>query len=189
MLFINSSGNIVYGKAFDLENQNEVSIPRYFNEKLSPDDYLLQNFDKTGMILIPKEPMLVASQPILQNERIGPSRGTLIIGRFLNSEEINRLSRITQLPFSIHRFDDKQMPSDFQAVLPFFSKDKPIYIRPVSTKSIAGYALVDDIYGKPGVVLKVEMPRGIYKQGIETLRYFIFSLLIILGLTRLPLGN
>jgi len=127
MLFINSSGNIVYGRSFDLENQAEVPVPRYFEEKLSPDDYLLQHFDttessKTGMIFIPEGPMLVASQPILQNDRTGPIRGTMITGRFLNSEEIKRLSGITHLPLSIQRYDDKQMPSDFQAVLPFFSK-------------------------------------------------------------------
>jgi len=183
MLFINSSGNIVYSKAFDLENQTQVPVPRYFYEKLSPDDYLLQHLDtqsnKTGIILIPEGPMLIASRPIVQNDRTGPIRGTLIMGRFLNSEEIKRLSGITHLPLSIHRFDDNQMPSDFQAILPFFSKDEPIIIRPVSTESIAGYTLIDDVYGKPGVILEVEMPREIYKQGKETVGYFIFSLLII----------
>ncbi|MCX9083140.1 MAG: PAS domain-containing protein [Candidatus Methanoperedens sp.] len=183
MMFIHSSGNIVYGKAFDLENQTEVPVPRYFKDKLSPDDYLLQHFDnesnKTGILLIPESPMLVSSQPILDNDRIGPIRGTMIMGRFLNSKEIERISGIIHLPLSIYRFDDNQMPSDFQSVLPLFSKDEPIYIRPVSTESIAGYTFVDDIYGKPGVVLKVEVPRGISKQGIETMRYFILSLIMI----------
>ncbi len=182
MLFMNSSGNMVYGKAFDLRNQTEVSVPRYFKEELSSDNDLLHfetQSSKTGILVVPEGPMLVASQPILQNDGTGPVRGTLIMGSFLNSEEIKWFSGITKLPISIYRFDDKRMPSDLQAVLPFFSKDKPIYVRPVNAESIAGYALIDDIYGKPGIILKVEMPRGIYKQGKETLSYFIIYLLII----------
>lgn len=183
MLFINSSGTIVYGKAYDLENEVEIPVPRYFTEKLPPDDYLLQHFDnqssKSGLILIPEGPILIASQPILQNCRIGPIRGTMIMGRFLNSEQITRFSGITHLPISIYRFDDQKMPFDFQTVLPLFSKDKSIFIRPVSEESIAGYSLINDMYGKPGVVMKVEAQRGIYEQGKETLRYFIISLLII----------
>ncbi|MCX9083466.1 MAG: PAS domain S-box protein [Candidatus Methanoperedens sp.] len=183
MLFINSSGNIVYGKAYDLENHTEVPVPGYFKEELSLDNYLLQHFDnkssKTGILIISGGPMLVASQPILQNGGIGPIRGTMIMGRSLNYGETKHLSELIRLPISVYLFDDQQKPFDLQAVLPFVSKDEPIYIRPVSEESIAGYALIYDIYGKPGVILKVELPREIYEQGKETLRFLLISMLII----------
>jgi sensor domain CHASE-containing protein len=36
MLFVNSSGGIVFGKAFDLENEEEISLPETLHEHLSP---------------------------------------------------------------------------------------------------------------------------------------------------------
>jgi hypothetical protein len=49
----------------------------------------------------------------------------------------------------------------------------------MSDNTIAGYALMLDIYGKPAVILQVEVPRDIYRQGQTSLRYLIASLLVL----------
>jgi len=59
------------------------------------------------------------------------------------------------------------------------SEEAPIFIKPLSEESIAGYALINDIYGDPSLVLRVDMSRGIYEQGQSTIYYFIISLLAI----------
>jgi diguanylate cyclase (GGDEF)-like protein/PAS domain S-box-containing protein len=45
--------------------------------------------------------------------------------------------------------------------------------------------MISDVYGKPAVILKAEMPRDIYMRGQETVRYFMFALVgvgIVFGL-------
>ncbi|MBN1761786.1 MAG: PAS domain S-box protein, partial [Methanomicrobia archaeon] len=109
----------------------------------------------------------------------GPIRGALIMGRYLDSGEIEDLGETTQVSLSAHRFDDSQLPSDFKAAESFLSEDAHIFIQPLSEESIAGYALLEDIYGQPALVLKVDMPRSIYGQGQATVNYFILLILAI----------
>ena len=65
MLFINSSGQIVFGKGFDLDNEEEISVPQSLQEHLT-DDALLRHPDTesniTGSVLLPAGPLLVASR-------------------------------------------------------------------------------------------------------------------------------
>lgn len=183
ILFTNSSGRIVFVKGFDLHNKKEVPVSNGLYEHLSANSLLLRHPDAensvTGIVLLPEGPMLIASRPILTSERKGPLRGTLIMGRYLDSAEIKRLAEITHLSLTVRRVDDLQAAPDFQAAFSSFPEDEPVFVRPLSSESIAGYALVKDIYGKSGLVLRADMPRAIYRQSRASMLYFIFSLLVV----------
>ncbi|MFQ5800033.1 MAG: CHASE4 domain-containing protein, partial [Bacteroidota bacterium] len=183
MLFVHSSGRVVYGKGIDLQSEEEIPIPESLQTRLSAEDLLLQHPDTesslNGVILLPEGPMLIASRPILTSLDEGPIRGTLIMGRYLDDSEIELLAEITQLSLTVHRFDDSQMPPDFQAVRSSLSEDPKILIRPLNEESIAGYALLKDIYDRPILILRADMPRDIFNQGQKSVRFFILALLAI----------
>jgi diguanylate cyclase (GGDEF)-like protein/PAS domain S-box-containing protein len=183
MLFINSSGQIIFGKGFDLKKGKEIPVPKSLQEHISANSLLVCHPDTkssiTGIILLPEGPMLVASRPILTSEEKGPIRGALIMGRYLDSPEIKHLAEKTHLSLTMHNLNNSQIPPDFQAALSGLSEEAPIFVRPLSAESVAGYALLKDIYGNPGLVLRVDMPREIYGQGQASMQYFILSLLVI----------
>jgi len=183
MLFVHSSGRIVFGKAFDLQNEKEIAVPEGLQEHLSANDLLLSHLNTesstTGIILLSEGPLLVASRPILTSEEEGPMRGTLIMGRYLDSAEIERLAKITHLSLTVCRFNDLQMPADFQQARSSLSAEAPIFVQPLSAEFIAGYVLLEDIYGGPSLIMRVDMPREIYRQGQASVLYFASSLLII----------
>ena len=183
MLFINPSGQIVYGKAFDLQNEEEIPVPQALQEHLSAGDLLVYHPDTessiSGIVLLPEAPVLVVSQPILTSEDEGPIRGALIMGRYLDTNEIERLAEQTHLSLTMHRYDYSSIPTDFQAAIPFLSEEAPILVRPLDEQSIAGYALLKDIYEQPILLLRVDMPRDIYAQGQASVSYFILSLLAV----------
>ncbi|RLI46145.1 hypothetical protein DRO69_03730 [Candidatus Bathyarchaeota archaeon] len=151
MMFFNSSGEIVFSKFFDLENEEEIPIPESLMEHLSPNSLLLQhpdiNSSITGILLLPEGPLLVSSCPILTSDKQGPIRGTLIMGYYLDSTRINSLAERTQLSLNLQRFDDSQMPPDFQTALASLSEETTIFTRPLNKETIAGYTLFKDIYG------------------------------------------
>jgi signal transduction histidine kinase len=187
MLFINNSGDIVFGKAFDLEQEAEMAIPEDLKGRFSLDNPLLSHSDSEngvkGTILLSDGPMFIASRPILTSEGEGPVRGTLIMGRYLNDAEIGRLAAITYLPLDVYRLD-ADMPSDARSVRPSLSEESPIAVKALSEGVIAGYSLLEDIYGEPILILKTGMPRDIYQKGQETTRYFLIGLLsvgVVLG--------
>ena len=183
MLFINTSDRVVFGKAFDLHNEEEIPIPQSLQKHLSDNDFLLTHPDTessiTGLILLPEDPVLIASQPILTSEDEGPIRGTLIMGRYLDAAEIKRLAEITHLPLITHRLTDPQIPPDFQAAQSSLSEETPILAQPLDEQSIAGYTVLRDIYGKPSLMLRVDMPRDIYQQGKDAIAHLILVIVMV----------
>ena len=183
MMFIDTSGRTVFGKAFDLNSEKEAPVPQGLQQHLSTGDLLISHPDTessvTGLILLPDGPMLIASRPILTSEGEGPIRGTLIMGRYLDAVEIERLAAQTHLSLIMHQFTDAQAPQDFQAVSSSLSEEAPIIVRPLDEQSIAGYALLKDIYGQPSLVLRVDVPRDIYQQGQASILYLVLSIVAV----------
>jgi sensor domain CHASE-containing protein/nitrogen-specific signal transduction histidine kinase/CheY-like chemotaxis protein len=183
MLFIDASGKAVFAKAFDLKNEEAIPIPRTIEEQLSGDSPLLRHTSTdsslAGIILNPEGAMLIVSEPIVTSAEEGPIRGALIVARYLDDSEIKHLAETTQLSLSIHRLDDPQIPSDVQVAQSSLSDQTPIVLHPLSEQSIAGYGLLKDIYGKPVLVLKADIPREIFQKGRASISYFILSLGVV----------
>lgn len=186
MLFIHTSGRVVYGKMYDLENHREIPLPAAVNS-LATDPVITDHTDttvgQTGIFLMPDGPLFLSAWPISDSLFRGPIRGTLVVGRYLTSAEVERLSALLGYPLSIYRADQpEQMPADVQMIRSFFPSalpfGPPILVHLLEENLIAGYALLEDIHGNPAIVVQVRLPRAIYQQGREITRYF-FSLLAI----------
>ena|GEM_PF-1210251 len=191
VMFIGSYGQTVYDKTFDLHSRKEIPRPQGLLEQLSLYGFCPGCLDKqssyAGMILLSDGPMMIVSHPILPADRSGPSRGRLIMGRYLDSGEVRKLGAITHLNITVHKLDDESLPSDFREARLQLSDRSPVLVRALDDDTIAGYALQRDIYGGPVLILRVDEPRDIYMHGQMGMRYFIalFSIagLIIIVLT------
>jgi sensor domain CHASE-containing protein/nitrogen-specific signal transduction histidine kinase len=181
MLFVDPSGQLVFARMVNLDTKREMPVPQNFLKNLFKKGTLVCRNESdmfNGIVLLPEGPLLISSQPILTSERSGPVRGTLIIGRYLDSELVH-LSDLTQLPIVSQRINDSNMSSDFVAAQSSILKGKPVLVNPVSDNSIAGYALVKDVYGDPALILRVDLPRDIYRQGQSAVYYFSIYILLV----------
>ncbi len=192
MLFVNKRGQIVYGTNVDLQRKVAVPVPDSLKQYLITHPRLLQhkiaNSSHTGIVILPESRLFVASRPILKNDRTGPIRGTLIIGRFLDAAEVQQLSELTRSQLTLYPFQDKQLPADFQEIKQEITQNQlntktpilsPIFVRPLNLQRIAGYTLLKDIEGQPALLLRVDNPRDIYQQGQRGLRYLVMALLVV----------
>lgn len=183
MLFINSSGQVVCGKAFDLENRTWTPVPQSFLELLSANE-LLWNHPNTesrvnGIVLLPEDSLLFASRPVLTSESKGPIHGALIMARYLNPKEIEYLVQTIHLPIVVRRFNDLQLPSDFQTARSSLSANKTMLAQPLNTDYVGGYALIKDVFNNPILLLRVDIPRDIYKQGEATVNFFVLTFFLL----------
>jgi PAS domain S-box-containing protein len=185
MLFFNSSNQLVFGKAFDLVNKTEIPIPQSLTEHLAANDLLLRHetvdSNVTGIVVLPETSLLVASRPILTSDQQSSIKGTLIIGRFLDAAERNHLFQVVQFPLAVEVASNTQMPSDFKAANASLSEQSPVFVQPLSGETIAGYALVNDVYGNPALIFRLDMPRYLYAQG-QASAFYVVLLLTITGL-------
>jgi len=187
MAFVHSSGRIVYAKAFDLDSEQEKPLPADFPQIISLLIARAKNESRlSGILLLPENPMLIASFPILTSQNKGPTRGTLILGRYLDTAKTQQFTEQTQWPVSFLRLDDSRLPSGFETNF-VLSDDGLTFIQPLSNDTIAGYALLKDVFGRYALVLRVDMPRDIYLQGRNNAIYFsviitLFTIAILIAL-------
>jgi len=181
-VFVNTSGKIVYGTGLDSEKLKLTPVPEALKRHISPSDPLLQhpnpNSSLAGILLLPSGPILITSRPIITTKSTGPIRGTLVFGRNLDAAGIAKLSKITRLPLIVHSVNEPRLPADFQKAREKLLEKKPILVRPLSQKLIAGYALIRDIYNQPALLLRVDIPREIYRQGQISLLYLLGSVVL-----------
>jgi PAS domain S-box-containing protein len=182
LAFLDLSGHAVATKSYDPAKRLDVDISPSLAAHFSKLDRLvalpLAGSEVTGIVLVKEGPLLVSSQPILTSEGKGPIGGILIMGCYLKRQDLDKAERKTHLSLSVARLDDPQLAPDFALARDHLSSDKSVFVRPLDGETIAGYALFHDIYGKPVIVMKAQMPRTIYRQGRLTLLYLAAALAI-----------
>ncbi len=196
MMFVNLSGDIIYEKAFDLESEEEISVPEDIYEFVSYGSILVNHIETdssvSGIILSPDNPMLVTSEPIIKSNDGGPVRGALIFGRYLDESVTSNLAERTELSIDVFRLDHPDEFSGLDDVLSKINDENPFYIAALDRENVAGYTVLEDIFGSPAILLRINMPRSIYRQSITTLATYtsiIFVACIILGVLTLILLN
>lgn len=182
--YYDTAGRLVFSKAFDLHSSRPTSIPELFSKALPPDNPLLMSGSgvdpqRGNLIILPRGPMLIVSNPILPSNKKGPGRGVLIMGRYLDADETGNIARTTHLNIELKSFDDNRLPEDFREAKTIITRNSGILVRPLSRNITAGYAMLRDVYGNPSLLVKTWSPRKIYRQGLATVRYFLLSFLLV----------
>lgn len=180
VLYVNSSGNPVFARAFNLENEQEVPVPPDLLRYFTGDNSLIIQKDKqsivSGIIPLKESPMLVTSQPILTSNGEGPSRGTLVFGRYFDFETVNELSRVTLSPIQVepvYNLDDSDFKKAYQELL----NSGPIYLNRALPDQISGYTLLNDINDRPVFIMRIDLPRDTYQLGQAAVSYYILAIL------------
>jgi PAS domain S-box-containing protein len=187
VVVVDSSGNIVYGKSYDLSSHTDIPLPQEIYTYISSGKLPKFNADSSGaagIILLQGTPLLISAQPILTSMFQGPSTGTLIFGVFMDSSFINQLSQSTQTTIDIWQENNGQIPSDFQKAKNMIPASGTNFTMPLNNQYAAGYTLIDDIYGNPAVILKTTTSRDFYNQG----RLTVVFLFVVLGLASILFG-
>jgi len=205
LVLLDSSGNTIFSKGFDLSSKTEIPIPESLQQQLT--DALLDSSTvggsrpapKTGILTLAESTLLIASRPIFNSNAEGPPRGTLILGRYLDSSEIALLSELTHLSvdfilpsldFKVGAANDsgpgakamagsKQDWEKIKLKISNLKSSVEILVEPLSDTLVAGYAMIRDIYGKQALLVRVETKRIIYRQGQATLELFTLSTLAV----------
>ncbi|MBI5454428.1 MAG: hypothetical protein HY956_07375, partial [Deltaproteobacteria bacterium] len=170
VVYLDSAGRTVFAKAFQYIAMKESPLPPGMKGHLSHGSPLVKPKDEgvSGMVVLDGGVLMVTAHPILTSEGKGPSRGTLIMGRFLDAEEISYLSNTIHMPLSL-------LPPAKELIARAGQDD--IEVRPVDSGTVEGFGVVKDIYGAPAGIFRIELPRAIYNQGKAGVTYFILYLM------------
>jgi len=186
MAYVNAAGEVVFAKAANLIEKTEVPLPESLGPHLSTGGKLATHSSAgskvNGIVSLPEGQMLVVSRPILTSQFEGPIRGSLVMGRYLDATRVERLGKVTNFELAVERLDrgldDPEMSEDFREARSSLHGGIASFVRPLGD-SLAGYAFVKDIYGRPALILRAMTPRDIYKVGAAGEANLILSLLAV----------
>lgn len=180
VMIVDRQGGIVMAMGYDRINEKPVLIPKSFYRYVRPGAKLLQHTDPSsslqGMLLLPEGPLMVVSRPLLNSQYRGPIRGTLIMGRFVDSLEMKYLQNTTNLSFSIGPYEPGRFGTGAQ------SKEQVIAPVVKYPDQLAGYQAIRDIEGRPAAVIGVTMKRDIFQKNKEFFANFMLFLMIFIAL-------
>jgi len=202
--FVTASGQPLMGLGYDLQTVQPIPLPVGFAEELMRSDNPLSvapqadSTSTTGILVLPETALLVQSFPVNVDTIYGPIQGRTIFARLLDAAEVGRLAEQTHLSLTLYRWDDSQMPDDFLAVQAGLSDEAPVVSQPLNKDTVAGYGLLNDVYGNPAMIIRADMPRDIYHQGQQTVYWLIayltavfagFALVVIILMNRVILSR
>jgi PAS domain S-box-containing protein len=183
IVFVNRKGQVAWSKGFDLDARKAMPVPPSFLRLLDSGSPLLRhaNADSvhSGMVLLAEGPTLVVSRPIVTGHHEGPIRGSVIFGRFLDAKAVRRLGGALQLTLAMQPVDDPQLPADYRQARAEIHEAGAVRVQALEDNFISGYTIWNDVFGKPALLLRVDMPREIYAHGRETIQYLVTWLLVI----------
>jgi diguanylate cyclase (GGDEF)-like protein/PAS domain S-box-containing protein len=194
LILTDTAGRPVIAKGFNLVEQKPRSVYPAILPLASGQGALLQHktvdSKMAGILVFPEKLIFVASRPILQSNYEGPIRGTMIMGRCIEAEEIQQINKTLGVVMSLHHRNASTSPLEIQNATQQLSPQRSIFLQAKNEDVMVSYSFVQDIFGKPALVLRTEMNRQIYQQGLASLTYYFwstFSLVLIFGVLSLLL--
>jgi hypothetical protein len=170
-LYVRTGGHLVYGVGFDVEALVERPLTPGL-EALAREPRLVDGVReacRSAIVRLPEGPAVVAACPVVRSDGSGPPRGALIIGRYLDRPEIERLSRRTKLEIDLRAADAR-----VYAAPPAGNR----LVEPIDEQRVRGRAVLPELHGRPGLIVDVEVERSVVEQGRRTVRYVAGALLI-----------
>lgn len=185
MYVINTEGKVVYSGAINPSTMRMVNLPQLPADVFPTDHYLLRYpgdaVSLSGVFLTNLGPLLLSSHKILTSVGGGPSHGTLLLGRFLGSGVVMDLGQQTQVEFTVQ--DALSAPfseMDMKRVQAMAAGKQVVEI--VDDMKILGYGLINDIQGRPALLITATLPRSIMERGRGIARFSSIVLLCAVGL-------
>ena len=198
ILFYNASGGLIAGKGYDADKNEEIPVPESFSTlPLAAAQFSTiqsQGEGLIGIIADPKDPILLAVQPVYGSDSSTTPTGYILMARYLDIAEIMRLVNLIQLPLEVQRYDDPLLPADYKTAITSFQNETapfvqiqandalivsaPIYVAVLDNNTLGAYTLIRDINGSPLLVLRLSIPRDIYAEGRSATIYFLVFLVV-----------
>jgi PAS domain S-box-containing protein len=169
---IANDGRIVFTRANDYINNVQLPFPPSFLPHLTPGSLLLKHESPkssvAGFISLPEGLLMVASRPILTTEYKGPSRGTLIIGRFLGHDEMLRMSNLLGYKVEVINAASNVKNRLFRDTLLHLSGRDHVHLQTTQDERNISHVQLADIYGQVAGLVKLEKSSNIYHEAKRT---------------------
>jgi signal transduction histidine kinase len=179
VVFTDDRGTVLYSRGYDRSSQVEEALSPALLAVIQEANPLMlgQSTRNSGLLQTEGGPLMIASSSIWGDRENQTRVGTVVIGRYLTSSEILRLSGIIQMPITVEVYNSPNLKTDFLTAKQMIGSENTYVALPLEEDQIGGYAIVNDIFDRPAYLVNVQQRRVIYQNGQLLMRYLIIALL------------
>jgi len=129
------------------------------------------SFTPGALLITEMGPVLLASRVLKNSEGTGTPRGTVIVGRFLRGELLDRLRAQTRVDFEVWPLRSPEIPAIEQSILDQATSSTDPVIAEVNDEVLYGYKTIEDYKAQPALLVRATINRKISQTGTTALRY------------------
>jgi two-component system, NtrC family, sensor kinase len=159
LLIVDREGRLVHSHDVDLQSDRRLGLDLTLHEELPADFPWRTNLHAgsggRGLLRTSHGILLLAEAPILDGHGHGPSRGMVAIGRLLSPAVVQSIGAQAQSQLDMLPPDPSAAPEQV------LESDGVTHV----------YRAFNDVYGRPIMTLRVDVPREITSRGNRAVRY------------------
>ena len=131
-----------------------------------------------GLLAFPDRTYVVSSRPIHRSDGSdGAAAGRLVPGEQLNQAWIERLKGFTFLELSFTRTAETPLENEELGAREALAAGATSFVAETSASCLSGYGLLEDVYGRPALVVHVAADRLMLEHAHTILNWTMYTLL------------
>ena len=159
MLIVDEDGGVVASKSLDLKSERPLGLDLAARKAL-PGDFpwranLRDGRAVRGLLPTNRGILMLAAAPVLDGNGGGPARGMIIMGRLLSASDVRSIAA--------------QAQADLILLAPGAIQGRQQLIESDAVTRV--YRTFDDVYGRPVMTLRVDVPREVMRRGQAAVTY------------------
>lgn len=178
--YIDSNNVIKQSRGYDDDPDNLTTLPIEFSAMIATQPFFqgIENRGEVvGLVKLKKGPFLFSSQPVVKTNGEGPSRGTIILGRYIDESFSTLLSQTTQTNVLVEPYSKSSLREELGMAETEIGISGDTFTRLIDKQTYAGYVLINDVFSDPVLIIRSDLDRDLFNQVLKVIQTFVIVLI------------
>ena len=177
MVFIDNNKKIVATRTYPQHSSWQVTeLIEYIRHSPNLLSHTFKESSIYGLVTLANSLLILASRPILRNDKTGPIMGTLLFGKFFDTTLSQAITQRLRLNIRFYAGAEAQQHPSLQPALAALARSQPFWVSPKNNQLVEGFTWFYDLNNQPSLLIQLSKNRPIYQQGLQLLNRFLIAL-------------
>lgn len=185
ILFCDASGSPVWWDCYDLVTEERMESTDSLKNQLLKSSLLLSyrpgalTYSVSGILHADPFPVLVSSHPVLKSDDKQSIQGHVIMGRFLDSNLVEKFKEQSEFDFDVVPLQGDNVPAEFKKIADQINTDIPQLLSQAEDSGfLHAYTTARDINNQKALLISSNIPRKVMDTGARAMLYAVISMLV-----------
>ncbi|MBM3458496.1 MAG: HAMP domain-containing protein, partial [Armatimonadetes bacterium] len=159
-------GRMIWGSGIQPGSPRPTPVPRAVRQWLTSDPMTMTRArgrrSVSGLLVVGGTPLIVSAHLLRTPGKRGAVRGRLVVGRWLDERELNRIREVADAPLELFALGAEDFPDDVQRSLASLRQLEVPHVAVEPGEPSRGYVLLGDVTDRRALVLRVTPEAAAY---------------------------